>query len=106
MCTSLSESLELGSFLMLSLLGSVHNADIGAITSLFLKWVVNETLAKNLMKEQMRNAIKEFIQLVKILVKGAGKRNVFATPRLSSSKAKLGQLDNVNIYQEIQFVGL
>ena len=71
-------------------------------------------LAQNLKIEQMRNAIKEFIQLVKIivkilvkiLVKGVGKRNVFATPRLSSSKAKLGQLDNVNIYQEIRFVGL
>ena len=45
--------------------------------------------------------IKEFIQLVKILAKGVGKRNVFKTPRFSSSKAKLGQLDNVNIYQEI-----
>ena len=45
--------------------------------------------------------IKEFIQLVKILAKGVEKRNVFTTPRFSSSKAKLGQLDNVNIYQEI-----
>ena len=58
-------------------------------------------LAQNLKIEQMRNAIKEFIQLVKIivkiivkilvkiLVKGVGKRNVFATPKLSPSKAKL-----------------
>ena len=63
-------------------------------------------LAQNLKIEQMRNAIKEFIQLVKILNKGVGRRNPFAAPKLSPSKAKLDQLDNVNIYQEIRFVGL
>ena len=31
--------------------------------------------------------IKEFIQLVKILVEGVQKRNACASPRLSSSKA-------------------
>ena len=79
---------------MLRLFGSVHNDDVVAITSLFLKWSVNETL------------IKEFIQLVKILEKGIVRRNPFATPRLSSSKTKLGQLDNVNTYQESRLVGL
>ena len=86
--------LELGIFLMLRFFGSVHNDDVVAITSLFLKWSVNETL------------IKEFIQLVKILEKGIVRRNPFATPRLSSSKTKLGQLDNVNTYQESRLVGL
>ena len=66
---------------MLRLFGSVHNHDVVTITSLFLKWSVNETL------------IKEFIQLVKILEKGIVRRNPFATPRLSSSKTKLGQLN-------------
>ena len=47
---------------MLSLFGSVYNNDIMDITSLFLKWFVNETLVQNLQIEQMRNAIKEFIQ--------------------------------------------
>ena len=63
-------------------------------------------LTKNLKIEQMRNVIKEFTQLAKNLAKDVGKRNVFTTPRLSSSKAKLGLLDNVHIYQELRFVGL
>ena len=45
---------------------------------------------------RMRDVIKEYILYVKILEKGVGRRKPFATPRLSSSKAKLGQLDNVN----------
>ena len=96
MCTAVSELWELGSFLMLRLLGSVHNDDVVAITSLFLKWSENGTLSQYLKIEKMRNVIKEFIQLVKILEKGVGRRKPFATPSLSSSKAKLGQLDNVN----------
>jgi len=43
MYISVSELLELGSFLMLSVLGSVHNDDIVAINSFFLKWSVNES---------------------------------------------------------------
>ena len=49
---------------------------------------------------------KEFIQLVKILNKGVGRRNPFATPKLSPSKAKLDQLDNINTYQKRRFEGL
>ena len=94
MCIAVSELWELGIFLMLRLFGSVHNDDVVAITSLFLKWSENGTL------------IKEFIQLVKILEKSIGRRNPFATPILSSSKAKLDHLDNVNTYQESRFVGL
>ena len=48
----------------------------------------------------MRNVIKEFIQLVKILEKDIGRRNPFATPRFYSSKVKQVQLDNVNTYKE------
>ena len=43
----------------------------------------------------MRELIKEFTQLVKIIERGVGRRKPFPTPRLSSSKAKLGQLDNI-----------
>ena len=91
---------------MLSLFGSVYNDDIVTIASLILKWIVNETLDHHLMTEQMRNGTNEHIQLVNILVMGVGKRNVFVTSRLSSFKAKLDQIDNVNIYIKNRFVGL
>ena len=89
MCTSVSELLELGSFLMLRLLGSVHNEDLVDITSLFLKLSESGTLAQNLKIEKRRNVIKDFNHLINILEKGIGRRNPFATPRLSSSKVKL-----------------
>ena len=91
---------------MLCLLGSVHNDDIVAITSLFLKWSENRMLAQGLKIEKTRSMIKEFIQLVKIRNKGVRRRNPFVTPRLSSSKAKLDQFDNINKYQKHRFVGL
>ena len=79
---------------MLRLLGFVHNNNLVVTTSLFLKRSENETLAQRLNIKKMRNVIKGFIQLVKILEKGVGRRNLFATPKLSSSKAKLDQFDN------------
>ena len=63
-------------------------------------------LAQDSEIEKIRNMIKEFIHLVKTLEKRAERKNPLATPRISLSKAKLGQLDNVNIYQESRFVGL
>ena len=39
---------------------------------------------------RMRDVIKEYILYVKILEKGVGRRKPFVTPRLSSSKVKLG----------------
>ena len=53
-------------------------------------------LAQDLKIEKMRNMIKEYIHLVKIVER----KNHFATPRMPSSKAKLGQLDNVNTYKK------
>jgi len=61
-------------------------------------------LAQDSEIEKIRNMIKEFIQ--KTLEKSVERKNPFATPRISLSKAKLGQLDNVKIYQESRFVGL
>ena len=63
-------------------------------------------LAQDSEIEKIRNMTKEFIHLVKTLEKSVERKNPFATPRISLSKAKLGQLDNVNIYQESRFVGL
>ena len=51
-------------------------------------------LAKAIAKDiKIRKLIKEFTQLVKNIERGVGRRKLFPTPRLSSSKAKLGQLD-------------
>ena len=55
-------------------------------------------LAQNLKIRKMRKLIKEFTQLVKIIERGVRRRKPFPTPRLSSSKAKLGQLDNIKYH--------
>ena len=91
---------------MLRLIGLVHNEYLVVLTSLFSKWSKNGTLAQILKIGKRRNVIKEFNQLIKILEWGVGRKNPFATPRLSSFKAKLDQLDNVTIYQEKWFVGI
>ena len=76
MCTSVSELLELGSFLMLRLLGSAHNEDLAAITSLLLKWSESGTLAQNL-KIKKEKSDQGILLTCKYSWKGCRKKEPF-----------------------------
>ena len=105
MCTSVSKLIELGIFLMLRLLGSVHNDDVMAITSLLLKWSENRTLVQILKIKKWEMLSRNSFNLLRFL-KRAPEEGIPCNSKIILFKAKLGQLNNVNTYQESRFVGL
>eukprot|EP00594_Rhizosolenia_setigera_P001547 CAMPEP_0178945756 /NCGR_PEP_ID=MMETSP0789-20121207/3908_1 /TAXON_ID=3005 /ORGANISM="Rhizosolenia setigera, Strain CCMP 1694" /LENGTH=2019 /DNA_ID=CAMNT_0020625675 /DNA_START=629 /DNA_END=6688 /DNA_ORIENTATION=+ len=79
--TAVSEVWELGSYILLQMLGKVHNDDIVAIMNLMLKWSENGTLTDHLKVEKLRSFVNQFIKLVGIMKKGISRRTPSAKPR-------------------------
>jgi len=89
--TAVSEVWELGTYLLMQMLGPVHHSDVVAATGLFLKWSESGTLLQHMQIDKMRSCLKNFIELVKILEKGIGRRK-------PSSKARSpGRHDEGNL---------
>jgi len=81
MLTAVSEVWELGSFVFLQMLGSVHNDDFSTIMNTILKWSENGCLTSYVKVKSMRAVMNDFVGLINILQKGIGKRKVSAMPR-------------------------
>lgn len=81
MRTAVSELWELGTYLFRKVLGPIHHDDVVAMTGLVLKWAENGTLNENLKIDNLRSAMKNFIQLVTILEKGVRRRRPSSKPR-------------------------
>jgi len=90
MCTAVSEVWELGTFLFRKILGPMHQADVVAMTSLVIKWTQEGNLIQHMRMEELRSAIKNFIQLISLLEKKIGRRKCASKlrrPFNSSSKS-------------------
>ena len=83
MKTAVFEVWELGTYIIQKMVGPVHENDIQAITGLVLKWTENGTLTRHLTLVKIRQAMNSFIQLVKILEKGIGRRKAAVRTRKS-----------------------
>lgn len=86
MRTAVSEVWELGSFIFLRLLGSVHNNDIVAIMNLILKWSESGTLTNHIKMERMSSVMKHFVALVQVLEKSISRRK--PAPKSRALKGK------------------
>jgi callose synthase len=83
MLTAVSEMWELGSYLLTQLLGPVHAKDISSIMGSVLKWSESGTLSSHVKCENLRGVMINFVDLVKIMSKGIGKRKPALKPRSS-----------------------
>eukprot|EP00560_Eucampia_antarctica_P003873 CAMPEP_0197837544 /NCGR_PEP_ID=MMETSP1437-20131217/32466_1 /TAXON_ID=49252 ORGANISM="Eucampia antarctica, Strain CCMP1452" /NCGR_SAMPLE_ID=MMETSP1437 /ASSEMBLY_ACC=CAM_ASM_001096 /LENGTH=1848 /DNA_ID=CAMNT_0043444667 /DNA_START=1096 /DNA_END=6642 /DNA_ORIENTATION=+ len=88
MCTTVSEVWELGSYVLLQLVGPTHRNDVVAITGQILKWSENGTLAKHVNVEKLRTVLNNFVKLVTTLQKGMRKRKPASQPRSSAEKSQ------------------
>jgi len=87
--TAVSEVWELGSYILLQMLGKVHNDDIVAVMNLVLHWTQDGTLTDHLKIKQLRSIVTNFTALVKILKKGIGRRK--PNEKLVKTKVNLGK---------------
>jgi len=74
MRTAMSEVWELGNYVLLKLLGPVHNDDAVYIMNYVLKWVESGTVTDHMYVAKIRSAVNGLIQVVDILGKGIGRR--------------------------------
>jgi callose synthase len=73
MKTAVSEVWELGSYIFVQLLSSIHNNDVVAIMNLILKWTEEGNMVQHLRMEKIRSVVNNFVEVVKILQKGIGR---------------------------------
>lgn len=74
MRTAVSEVWELGNYVLLKLLGPVHNDDAVYIMNYVLKWVESGTVTDHMYVAKIRSAVNGLIQVVDVLGKGIGRR--------------------------------
>ena len=87
MRTAVSEVWELGSFIFLRMLGTVHNNDIVAVMNLILKWSENGTLIQHIKMENISSIMKHFVALVQVLEKSIGRRKPAPKSRVVKVKS-------------------
>mmetsp|Transcript_9615 Transcript_9615/g.21673 ORF Transcript_9615/g.21673 Transcript_9615/m.21673 type:complete len:2178 (+) Transcript_9615:367-6900(+) len=87
MRTAVSEVWELGNYVLLKLLGQVHNDDAVYIMNYVLKWVESGTVSDHMKIVKIRVVVQTLIQLVDVLGKGIGRRKP-ASQRRSTGKTK------------------
>ena len=90
MRTAVSEVWELGCYVLLKLLGPVHNDDAVFIMNYVLKWVEGGTVSDHMKITKMRSVVNGLLQVVDVLGKGIGRRKP-APQRRSTGKAKKRQ---------------
>lgn len=90
MRTAVSEVWELGNYVLLKLLGPVHNDDAVYMMNYVLKWVESGTVTDHMKITKIRGVLNCLIQLVDVLGKGIGRRKP-ASQRRSTGKTKKRQ---------------
>jgi callose synthase len=86
MKTAVSEVWELGSYIFVQLLSSIHNNDVVAIMNLILKWTEEGNMVQHLRMEKIRSVVNNFVEVVKILQKGIGRRKPASKKRSTGKK--------------------
>eukprot|EP00562_Extubocellulus_spinifer_P006927 CAMPEP_0178517366 /NCGR_PEP_ID=MMETSP0696-20121128/25651_1 /TAXON_ID=265572 /ORGANISM="Extubocellulus spinifer, Strain CCMP396" /LENGTH=2108 /DNA_ID=CAMNT_0020147789 /DNA_START=313 /DNA_END=6639 /DNA_ORIENTATION=+ len=89
MRTAVSEVWELGSFVLLRMLGTVHNNDIVAIMNLILKWSESGTLVDHIKMENMSSVMSPFVALVQVLEGSIGRRKPAVKSRVAKGKSDI-----------------
>lgn len=90
MRTAVSEVWELGNYVLLKLLGPVHNDDAIYIMNYVLKWVESGTVIDHMKITKIRGVVNSLVDLVDVLGKGIGRRKP-ASQRRSTGKPKKSQ---------------
>lgn len=85
MQTAVAEVWELGSFLLLQILGPMHSTDIHAVIGLVSKWAEYGHITYHLNLENFRRTMGHLVDAINLLQKGIQKRKPVATPRLKPS---------------------
>jgi callose synthase len=85
--TAVAEVWELGSFVLLQTLGSIHSSDVHAIVNLINKWAESGNMTKHLKLESIRSVMNPFVDLVNILHKGIRNRKPTSRPKATSKRA-------------------
>jgi len=94
MRTAVSEVWELGNYILLKLLGPVHNDDAVFIMNFILKWVESGTVVDHAKITKVRSVVSSLAQLVDVLSQGIGRRKP-AAQRRSTGKSKKAPENNV-----------
>jgi len=87
MRTAVSEVWELGNYVLLKLLGPVHNDDVVCIMNYVLKWVESGTVSDHMKIAKIRIVVQTLVQLVGVLDKGVNRRKP-ASHKRGTGKAK------------------
>eukprot|EP00804_Cyclotella_cryptica_P006003 CCRYP_000253-RC/>CCRYP_000253-RC protein AED:0.05 eAED:0.05 QI:240/1/1/1/1/1/9/998/2010 len=89
MRTAVSEVWELGNYVLLKLLGPVHNDDVTYIMNYVLKWVESGTVIDHMKITKVRGVVKSLVELVDVIGKGIGRRKPAAKRRSTGQKKKV-----------------
>lgn len=88
MRTAVSELWELGNYVVLKLLGSVHNDDAVFIMNYVLKWVEGGTITNHMKITEIRAVLNSLIQLVDGIGNSIGRRKPATHRRFTGKKLK------------------
>jgi callose synthase len=88
MRTAVSEVWELGNYVLLKLLGPVHNDDVTYIMNYVLKWVESGTIIDHMKITKVRDVVTSLVELVDVIGKGIGRRKPAANRRSTGQKKK------------------
>ena len=87
MVTAVSEVWELGGFIFSQMLGPIHSEDITAVSKTVSKWAEEGTLSAHVDVAKLRDIVKHFVAVVKVLSGGLGKRKPADKPRSAAKRA-------------------
>lgn len=88
MRTAVSEVWELGNYVLLKLLGSVHDNEIQTVMSFFLKWVESGEVVDHMEVAKIRGVVQSLVGLVNVLSKGVGRRKPASKRRSTGAPKK------------------
>jgi callose synthase len=90
MRTAIAEVWELGSYVLLKLLGSVHNDDAVFIVNYVMKWVENGTMSDHMKIAKIRGVVNGLVELVNVL-KGVSRRKPALQRRSTGKKTSMAK---------------
>lgn len=87
MQTAVAEVWELGSYLMLQVLGPVHSGDVNAVTTMITQWMESSTITSHMKLEGIRDVVNHFVEFIKVVSQGIPKRKTAKARRGTQKKA-------------------
>ena len=106
----MSEVWELGNYVLLKLLGPVHNDDAVYIMNYVLKWVESGTVTDHMYVAKIRSAVNGLIQVVDVLGKGIGRRkpspHCGSTGKLTKNKNPPVLLHLASVHLHFLLIGI